>query len=139
MTEQGPENYSWGLAERANSGINPGDLVERVNSGTNPGDSAERVNSGTNLGDLAERVNSDTNPGDSIETVNSGINPRDSTERVNSGINLGDLAERRCRTIGRRSRVQSEPDRRSDFTTELASESGKLRELPRLGVVAAPP
>ncbi|RRT51532.1 hypothetical protein B296_00046724, partial [Ensete ventricosum] len=45
----------------------------------------------------------------------------------------------RCQTIGRRSRVQSEPDRRSDFAIKLASEPGKLRKLLRLGAVAAPP
>ncbi|RZR92907.1 hypothetical protein BHM03_00021294, partial [Ensete ventricosum] len=44
-----------------------------------------------------------------------------------------------CQTIGCQSRVRSEPDRRSDFTTDLAPESGKLRELPRLGAVVAPP
>ncbi|RRT46807.1 hypothetical protein B296_00051616 [Ensete ventricosum] len=82
------------LAERVNSGTNPGDMIEKVNSGTNPGDLAERVNSGTNPGDLAERVNSSTNPGDLAGRVNSGTNPGDLAERVNSGINPGDLAER---------------------------------------------
>ncbi|RRT38748.1 hypothetical protein B296_00040445 [Ensete ventricosum] len=44
-----------------------------------------------------------------------------------------------CRMIGCRSRVRSEPDRRSDFATELAPEPGKLHELPGLGAVVAPP
>ncbi|RRT44884.1 hypothetical protein B296_00046624, partial [Ensete ventricosum] len=34
---------------------------------------------------------------------------------------------------------ESESDRRSDFATELASKSGKLRKLPRLGAMVAPP
>ncbi|RWW88643.1 hypothetical protein BHE74_00002495 [Ensete ventricosum] len=95
------------LAEKMNSGTSLGDLVERVNSGTNPGDSAEKVNSGTNPGDLAknvnlgmsledlaERVNSGTNPGDLAERVNSGTNPGDLAEKVNLGVNPRDLAER---------------------------------------------
>ncbi|RZS22090.1 hypothetical protein BHM03_00054826, partial [Ensete ventricosum] len=64
------------------------DLAERVNSGTNPGDLAERANSGTNPGDLAKRVNSGSNPGDLAE-------------RTNSGSNLGDLAERMKRRSSR--------------------------------------
>ncbi|RZS09626.1 hypothetical protein BHM03_00040725 [Ensete ventricosum] len=40
---------------------------------------------------------------------------------------------------GRRSQVQSESDCRSDFATELALESGKLRELLRLDAMAALP
>ncbi|RRT31621.1 hypothetical protein B296_00049596 [Ensete ventricosum] len=44
----------------------------------------------------------------------------------------------RCRTIGYRSWDQIEPDRKSDFATELAPESGRLRKLPRLTVVAVP-
>ncbi|RRT36391.1 hypothetical protein B296_00033009 [Ensete ventricosum] len=58
-----------GLAEKVNSGKNPGDLAEKVSSGTNHGDLAKRANSGTNLGDLAERVNSDTNHEDLVESV----------------------------------------------------------------------
>ncbi|RWW48626.1 hypothetical protein BHE74_00045280 [Ensete ventricosum] len=45
----------------------------------------------------------------------------------------------RCRTIRYRSRGRFEPDRNSDFATELAQEWGRLRELPRLGTVAALP
>ncbi|RWV93241.1 hypothetical protein GW17_00044318 [Ensete ventricosum] len=82
------------LAERVSSGINIGDLAKRVNSGTNLVDLAERVASGTNHGDLAERVASGTNLGDLVERVNSGTNPKDLAERVNSGTNPGDLAER---------------------------------------------
>ncbi|RZR94400.1 hypothetical protein BHM03_00023088 [Ensete ventricosum] len=40
--------------------------------------------------------------------------------------------------IGYRSRDRFELDRRSDFATELAPESGRLRELPRLGAMAIP-
>ncbi|RRT38182.1 hypothetical protein B296_00039245 [Ensete ventricosum] len=53
-----------GLAERANSGTNLGDLAERVNSGTNPGDLAKRMNSDTNPGDLAGRIDLSINHGD---------------------------------------------------------------------------
>ncbi|RWW11834.1 hypothetical protein GW17_00024532 [Ensete ventricosum] len=45
---------------------------------------------------------------------------------------------RRCQTIGYRSRDRFESDRRSDFATELAPESGRLRELPRLGAMTVP-
>ncbi|RZS21651.1 hypothetical protein BHM03_00054314 [Ensete ventricosum] len=38
-----------------------------------------------------------------------------------------------------RGRGRFEPNRKSDFATELARESGRLRELSRLGAVAAPP
>ncbi|RZR98824.1 hypothetical protein BHM03_00028280 [Ensete ventricosum] len=83
------------LAEKVNSGANPGDLAERVNSGTNPGDLAERVNSGTNPGDLAERVNSGTNPGDLAERV--GMTSSDSLSSVrvisspgSGGVSQGD-------------------------------------------------
>ncbi|RRT34534.1 hypothetical protein B296_00053738 [Ensete ventricosum] len=41
--------------------------------------------------------------------------------------------------MGCQSRGWFEPDRKSDFTIELARESGRLRELLRLGAVAAPP
>ncbi|RRT82485.1 hypothetical protein B296_00004816 [Ensete ventricosum] len=40
--------------------------------------------------------------------------------------------------IGYRSWGRFKPDRKSDFVTELAQESGRLRELSRLGIVAAP-
>ncbi|RRT76120.1 hypothetical protein B296_00022508 [Ensete ventricosum] len=40
----------------------------------------------------------------------------------------------RCQGRGR-----FEPDCKSNFTTELARQSGRLRELPRLGAVVAPP
>ncbi|RRT38695.1 hypothetical protein B296_00045170 [Ensete ventricosum] len=83
-----------GLAERENSGTNPGDLAERVISGTNPRDLVERVSSGINLEDLAERVNSGTNPRDLVERVSSGTNLGDLAERVNLGTNPEDLAER---------------------------------------------
>ncbi|RWV94401.1 hypothetical protein GW17_00043061, partial [Ensete ventricosum] len=45
----------------------------------------------------------------------------------------------RCRTIGCRSRVRSEPGHRSDFVTGLTSESRKLRRLRRPSAVAALP
>ncbi|RWV91759.1 hypothetical protein GW17_00045924, partial [Ensete ventricosum] len=45
----------------------------------------------------------------------------------------------RCWTIGYQSRGRFEPDRKSDFGTELAQESGRLRELLRLGAMAALP
>ncbi|RWV78517.1 hypothetical protein GW17_00060511, partial [Ensete ventricosum] len=38
-----------------------------------------------------------------------------------------------------RGRGRFEPDRKSDFATELARQSRRLRELPRLGTVEAPP
>ncbi|RRT34529.1 hypothetical protein B296_00048762 [Ensete ventricosum] len=41
--------------------------------------------------------------------------------------------------IGCRGQGRFEPNRKSDFTTELVRESGRLRELPQLGAVAAPP
>ncbi|RWW62819.1 hypothetical protein BHE74_00030036 [Ensete ventricosum] len=41
--------------------------------------------------------------------------------------------------IGYRSRGRFEPDRKSDFATEPAQESGRLHELPRLGAMAASP
>ncbi|RWW68488.1 hypothetical protein BHE74_00023990 [Ensete ventricosum] len=45
---------------------------------------------------------------------------------------------RRCWTIDYRSWARIEPDRRSDFATELAPKSGRLRKLSRLGAVAVP-
>ncbi|RRT60929.1 hypothetical protein B296_00016901 [Ensete ventricosum] len=56
-----------------------------------------------------------------------------------SWVALRAVARSRCWTIGYRSRGRFEPDRKSNFTIELAQESGRLHELPRLGTVAALP
>ncbi|RWW38991.1 hypothetical protein BHE74_00055717 [Ensete ventricosum] len=82
------------MAEKVNSGTNPGDLVEKVNSGTNPEDLAEKMNSGMNPEDLAKKVNSGTNPGDLAEKVNSSTNPEALAKKVNSGTNPKDFVEK---------------------------------------------
>ncbi|RZS11900.1 hypothetical protein BHM03_00043277 [Ensete ventricosum] len=81
------------MAEKVNSGTNPGDLVEKVNSGTNPEDLAEKMNSGMNPEDLAKKVNSGTNPGDLAEKVisspGSGGASRSAPEVGSSGASSG--------------------------------------------------